>query len=191
MVNAPVQEGAVVAHQQKAVLAAQVIRHQFAAMHVQVVGGLVNQRVHILPGKQRRQQGLGLFAPAEGVKGTVQRVLGHLKQVQFTNQPPVRGVRRGLLHHKQRQLARVRHLKGKVHGRQGQVDAALIGVLPLQQAQQRGFAPAVSGHQPQAPGGVHRKGYMLKHGRIAALIGKGKIAYIQLHGAAPPIWVTG
>ena len=51
----------------------------------------------------------------------------------------------------------------------------------LQQAQERGLAPAVAGDKAQMPGRVPADLYMVKHGGIAALVGKRKILNFQLH----------
>lgn len=74
-----VQKGAVVADQQKAVLPAQILRHRPAAQQIQMIGGLVDQGISILPGEQGAEQRLGLLAPAQGGEGPVQRVLRHLQ----------------------------------------------------------------------------------------------------------------
>ena len=52
VVDAAVQKGAVMADQQVPVLAAEVICHQRAAMGIEVIGGLVNEGIDILPGEQ-------------------------------------------------------------------------------------------------------------------------------------------
>jgi hypothetical protein len=51
-------------------------------------------------------------------------------------------------------------------------DAAPILVLPQQQVQKGGLAPAVSAGEPQLPIGIDLKVYILKDVFIAAIIGK-------------------
>ena len=65
MVNAAVQKRAVVADEDETVLAPEIIRHQCTSLHIQVIRRLVNQRIGVLSGKQRRQQRLGLFTLGE------------------------------------------------------------------------------------------------------------------------------
>ena len=57
-------------------------------MYIQVIGRLINQRIGVLPRKQRAEQRLGLLALAECPKGTVQRFFRYAQQFPFPQDAP-------------------------------------------------------------------------------------------------------
>ena len=129
VIHAVVQKGAVMAHQQKAVLSAQVFRHGLTAQQIQMIGRLVDQGISVLPGEQSAEQCLGLLTPAQGGEGTVQRVLRHFQQPHFLHQLPLRFPSRGLLHHVQGHVLRIGHGIGKIDRLKGQADLPAVGQL--------------------------------------------------------------
>ena len=180
MVHAAVEKGAVMADQQKAVLAPEIARHQLAPVRVQMVGRLVDQGIGILPRKQRAEQRLGLFAPAERAKGTFQRLLPNAQQLPFPQDLPLLRAGRRQPEHLQGRQGGVRHLIGKIYRLQREANRALKRHAPCHQAKQRGLASPVAADQPQPPAGVQIQVQMFKNG-LAARIGKGKISDGQLH----------
>ena len=88
VIHAAVQKGAVVGHQQEALFAAEIAAHQRPPHLIQMVGGLVDEKKAVFPGKEHGQQELGLLAAGQRGKGTVQCVLRHLQRRQLPQEPP-------------------------------------------------------------------------------------------------------
>ena len=175
MVHAPVQKGPVVGHQQKAPLPPQVLRHRLPSPGVQVVGGLVDQQVPLLPAEQRRQQRLGPLSVGEGGKGPVQRLGLYAQQPRLPQQLPL--LRRGgrLLEHLQGHAGRVPRLMGEVRAGRRAGNPSAAGILPQQQAQKGGLPPAVAAQEAQLPASVKLKAHIFKYVIVAARIGKGQV----------------
>ena len=193
MVNAAVEEGTVVAHQQKTILAAQIIGHLLAAMEIQMVGGLVNERVHIIPGEKGAQQRLGLLAVAQCAEGTLQRLLAAKELVPLAQEAPILGIRRSGAHHFHGGQAGISDRIGEIHRWQRHMHLAAAVQLSAEQAQKRGLAPAVSSCQAQPPGGIQPGGQAFKHGVRAAIVGIGQILNGNVHlgsllGKKPREW---
>ena len=176
------------ADQQKAPpLPPQVAAQPGAALGVQVVGGLVDQRVAALLQKQRRQQHAGLLAGRKAAEPPVQELLPQAQKPQFPLQLPVGGVaagrRAGRLRHRGHRVGRrVREPPGLL----GQADAAGVLLLAAQQPQQRGLAPAVAAGQAQLPAGVQLQVQIGKDVVVAAGPGKRQVGNgKQRHGRSP------
>ena len=185
VIHAAVQERPVVGHQQEPLFAAEIPAHQLPARAVEVVGGLVDEQEAVFPGKEHRQQQLGLLTPGQRGKRPVQRVLGHLQRRQFPQKPPRGHIRADARQQLHGGLRRVRHVEGEVVKAHAGVYRALIGVLPLQEPQQRGLAAPVSARQPQPPVGVELKADVFKDVVVAALVAEREVGYFNNgHGHA-------
>ena len=173
MVGAAVQKGPVVGDQEKApVQPPEVVGHQGPALGVQVVGGLVNHGVGVLPEKEGGQQGPGLLPAAEGGEGPVQDLPLQPHLGQLPVQPP-RLLRRRLLQQQRPDRPHgVGHRPGPAQAGDRAGDGPPALRLPRQQLQQGGLAPAVPAHQAQLPAGIQPQVQVLEHGGIVPVIGK-------------------
>ena len=92
MIHASVEQRPVVGDQHEAPFAGQVAAQSGATRGVQMVGGFVDERKARIVGEQSRQQGFGLFAPAQAGKGSRfpgrRLKLGHAEQGQFPPPAP-------------------------------------------------------------------------------------------------------
>ena len=177
VVHAAVQEIPVVGHQQKAPLFPEVRRRGPPSGGVQMVGGLVDEEIPLLPAEQRRQQALGLLPAGERVEGPVQRPGVHPQQARLPQKLPLLRRRADGAEDVQRHPGRVRHLIGEVRAGQRMGDAAAMGILPHQQPQKGGLSPAVAAQKAQLPVRVELKAHMVIDIVIAARIGKGQVIH--------------
>ena len=144
-----------------------------------MVRRLVNQQKVVLPGKQHRQLKLGLLAAGQSLIGAVQKLLGQVQIIHLPGQPPAAVFRMDFLHHVHRQPAFVRYRVREVRKFHRGGNTPLIVIFSLQQVQERGFSPAVSAGEAQLPIRVNLKADMVKNGFIAAVVGKGKVGYLN------------
>ena len=174
--------------QQEAAFAGEIAAHYPAALQIQMVGGLVQQKEGPLTEKKGGQEHLDLLAAGEGGVGAEQDPGIHLQRVQLLVYTPEFQSGLLLLQNGQGVPLRRGHrggeaVKGYRHG-----NRAVVFVLPLEQPQQGGLAPAVAPHQTQPPVGIQLQAQVLKDIVVAAGISKGQIPDIdQSHDRSPQI----
>ena len=88
VVDAGVEKRAVMADQQESALLSEVRGGLLAALPVQMVGGLINERVRLLPDKEQRKQKPGLFAGGQGGEHLVQEAGVQAHEPRFLFQTP-------------------------------------------------------------------------------------------------------
>ena len=131
VIHTAVQKGTVVGHQQEALFAAEIAAHQRPPHLIQMVGGLVDEKKAVFPGKEHGQQELGLLAAGQRGKGTVQCVLRYLQRRQLPQEPPRGHVGTDALQQLHGTQRRILHGVGEVVEAHAGVYRTLIGIPSL------------------------------------------------------------
>ena len=179
MVHAAVQEGPVVGHQKKALLSAEIAAHHLSSVGIQVIGGLIDEREASFPKEEQGQQKLGLLPVGKGVIGAVEDLFLQLQPGHLPQETPALQSRLQLLQRIPGQPLRVDGFTGKVFKAHRGRDAAPVFVLPQQQAQKGGLAPAVAAGEAQLPVGVELKAHVLEDLVVAAVVSKRKMRNVD------------
>ena len=180
MIDASIQQGAVMGYQEKPALFAQVGAQQAAASLIEMVGRLVNQRKSVLAREKRGQLRLGLFPGRQRAERAVQRRLIHAEQRQFAHEPPFFAATAKPGQYGARRAFRLSGRRGEIAEVCPGVNAPRAVQRSKQQAQQRGFPAPVAADQAKLPLVVERERYVGKYRVIAAVITKTEIRNLDL-----------
>ena len=151
-----------------------------------MVGGLVDQKEAVIPGKQGGQEHLGLLPAGKGGKGAAQNVLRHVQLGDFLHEPPHLALRVHVPGDVQGRFVFVRNGERKVIEGHRRAHRAAAVQFPGQDAQQGGLAPAVAADEPQLPIRVDLEGSVIKNQVRASFISKCQMRYLYPRHKIPP-----